>query len=119
MEKLQTIQTRENLNSIYKEGEIGPGGARHVYVITDAKNQVILETIMFQKGPRKDPESTFGVLDSDLLEIVRDRLKSFQDGPMANEYNARALQSVEEALYQMNLRVENRIERGVLGTMEK
>ena len=119
MEKLKTIQKRENLNAVYRDGEVGPGGAHHFYVITSADHQVILENILFQKGPRKDPESTLGILDSDLLEIVRDRLKSFQAGPMACEENARALQHIEEALYQMNLRVENRINRGVLGTMEK
>ena len=119
MEKLSTIQKREKLNDVYRIGEPGPGGAYHDYGIATAENQYILEYIGFQKGPRKDPESRHGILDSDLLEIVRDRLKAFQAGPFASEYNARALQHIEEALYQMNLRVENRIERGVLGTMEK
>ena len=73
----------------------------------------------FQKGPRNDPESRQGVLDCDLLEIVRDRLKGFQNGPMATRENACALTHIEEALMWLNKRVEDRIERGVLGTMEK
>ena len=54
-----------------------------------------------------------------ILEIVRDRLKGFQSGPMATRENACALTHIEEALMWMNKRVEDRIERGVLGTMEK
>lgn len=120
MEKLSTIQKRENLNEVYRSGEPGPGGAHHEYTIACGKSGIdpaIL--IMFQKGARKEPGSMYGVLDCDLLEIVRDRLKAFQAGPFATEYNAQALLHVEEALMWMNRRVEDRIERSVLGTMEK
>lgn len=124
MEKLSTIQKRENLNVVYRTGEPGPGGAYHDYDIYPAgcnpeTSEVALACIEFQKGPRKDPDARHGVLDSDLLEIVRDRLNAFQSGPMATEYNAQALRHIEEALMWMNRRVEDRIERQVLGTMEK
>lgn len=119
MERLNTIQQKAKLNDVYRHGEPGPGGAYHDYTIVSADGQHILEHIEFQKGPRKDPESRHGILECDLLEIVRDRLTHFQAGPFACEENARALRNVQEALYQMNLRVENRIERGVLGTMNK
>lgn len=55
----------------------------------------------------------------DLLEIVMDRLKSFQYGPFTSHYNEHALKHIEEALYCMNARVEDRIERNVLGTKKK
>lgn len=128
MEKLSTIQKRENLNYVYRVGEPGPGGAYHDYDIYCADDctgkygphpEVALACIEFQKGPRKDPNARHGVLDSDLLEIVRDRLKAFQAGPMATRENACALTHIEEALMWMNRRVEDRIERNVLGTMEK
>ena len=121
MEKLKTIQTKENLNEVYRQGEPGPGGAYHEYgiLIREPEADAYMIRVRFQKGPRKDPDARHGVLDCDLLEIVRDRLKAFQDGPFACDENARALMYVEQALIQMNLRVENRIERGVLGTMEK
>lgn len=120
MEKLSTIQKRENLNEVYRYGNHGPGGAYHDYEVVDPNDpEVGLACIEFQKGPRKDPDARHGVLDCDLLEIVRDRLKAFQSGPMATEYNAQALIHVEEALMWMNRRVEDRIERQVLGTMEK
>ena len=117
MEKLNTMQQKCKLNDVYRNGEPGPGGAYHDYTIVSADGKQILEHIEFQKGPRNDPGSRHGVLECDLLEIVRDRLTHFQYGPFACEENARALRHITEALYQINLRTENRIERGVLGTM--
>lgn len=119
MEKLNTIQKRENLNYIVRTGEPGPGGAYHDYLIVSPRGGDVSLCIEFQKGPRKAPDSRHGVCDQDLLEIVRDRLRAFQAGPMACNENARALMYVEQALIQMNMRIEDRIERGVLGTMEK
>lgn len=120
MEKLSTIQKREKLNDVYSTDKIGPGGAHHRYVITKNDNpEINLETIQFQCGPRKEEGSTHGVLDADLLEIVRDRLKSFQAGPYSCRENACALTHIEEALMWMNRRVEDRIERNVLGTNTK
>ena len=72
-----------------------------------------------QCGPRKEKDSLHGVIDTDLLEIVRDRLKAFQAGPFSSRENACALTHIEEALMWMNRRVEDRIERNVLGKNEK
>ena len=120
MEKLSTIQKKEKLNDVYSVDEIGPGGAHHEYVITKINNpEIKFETIKFQCGPRKEEGSTHGVLDTDLLEIVRDRLKSFQAGPYSCRENDCALKHIEEALRWMNRRVEDRIERNVLGTNTK
>lgn len=33
MEKLNTIQKRNNLNTVYRDGEAGPGGAYHLSLI--------------------------------------------------------------------------------------
>lgn len=119
MQKLETIQKRENLNEVYRAGEPGPGGAYHDYIIVSAGEQYILEDIEFQKGPRNDQNSRHGVLDCDLLEIVRDRLKAFCAGSLPSWETQMALQCVEAALRHLNKRVEDRIERNVLGTMEK
>lgn len=118
MEKLNTIQKREKLNDVYRHGEPGPGGAYHDYTIVSVDGQHILEHIEFQKGPRKDPGSRHGVLDVDLLEIVRDRLSAFCKGSMPSWETEMALQNVEAALKYLNKRTEDRIERGILGTME-
>lgn len=121
MNKLVTIQKREKLNEVCPIGVKGPGGAHHDYAVVNRETQEILAAIEFQKGPRKDPEARHGVIDSDLLEIVRDRLKAFQggNGGHACRENEQALIHIEEALMWLNRRVEDRIERGVLGTMNK
>ena len=121
MRKLSTIQKRENLNEVFAMDEAGPGGACHNYHIVSSEGDVIvnLTEIPFQKGPRNEEDSQHGVIDSDLLEIVRDRLKAFQAGPFASEYNEKALTHIEEALMWLNRRVEDRIERNVLGTYNK
>lgn len=122
--KLQTIQKRNNLNAVYREGEAGPGGAHHDYAIkrlaeNGSEEDEVLLIVPFQRGPRHAGGSRHGALDTDLLEIVRDRMTEFQDGDYATRENAIALTHIEEALLWMNKRVEDRAERGVLGTTEK
>lgn len=119
MDKLSTIQKRENLNEVWRADEKGLGGAYHHYVICENGKEHKFADIIFQKGPRKEEGSQHGVIDTDLLEIVRDRLKSFQEGPFSSRENACALTHIEEALMWMNRRVEDRIERNVLGKNEK
>lgn len=133
MKKLSTIQKRENLNEVFAVDEQGPGGANHLYVVYKAGSATLedndsslrgnpedlLLTIQMQCGPRKEEGSLHGVIDTDLLEIVRDRLKAFQEGPFSSRENACALTHIEEALMWMNRRVEDRIERNVLGKNQK
>lgn len=123
MRQLETIQTKEKLNQLYAADDKGVGGAPHEYVIVHARHDeevpAHIQEINFQKGHRNDPEARSGVIDSDLLEIVRDRLKGFQEGEFATDDNARALVHVEEALRFMNKRVEDRINRDVLGSYNK
>ena len=119
--KLNTIQKRENLNTVYAVDESGNGGANHYYEVHCplADGTDLCLEVNFQNGARKNPDSLPGVLDTDLLEIVRDRLKGFQSGDFACRENACALTHIEEALMWMNRRVEDRIERNVLGTDNK
>ena len=123
MRELSTIQKREKLNTVFAADEAGVGNASHEYAIYPAGSSreggEPLTVIRFQHGPRKLPDSVHGVLDTDLLEIVRDRLKGFQSGEFSCRENACALTHIEEALMWMNRRVEDRIERQVLGTEKK
>ncbi len=124
MRKLSTIQKRENLNAVFAIDEPGNGGANHTYAVhkygeTPTILNEPLAIIQFQNGARKIPTSIHGVIDTDLLEIVRDRLKGFQSGEFATRENACALTHIEEALMWLNRRVEDRIERNVLGTDTK
>ena len=121
--KLSTIQKRNKLNDVYRGEVIGRGGECHEYDIYRAEDDIEtgepLLVIQFQKGARKDPAARHGVLDTDLLEIVRDRLACFQAGEFATRENACALHHIEEALMWMNKRTEDRAERQVLGTYQK
>lgn len=126
MEKLVTIQKREKLNDVFAVDKKGNGGANHKYVISHEVFPVgkpiethVVSEIKFQNGARKEEGNIAGVIDSDLLEIVRHRLQCFQAGPFASRENACALTHIEEALMWLNRRVEDRIERNVLGTYKK
>lgn len=119
-EKITTIQKANKLNEVYRIGDVGPGGAYHEYLIAHPRGPWLSASrIVFQKGHRLDQDSVSGVLDCDLLEIVRDRLQCFQRGEFSCRENAIALTHIEEALMWMNKRVEDRAERNVLGTYEK
>ena len=111
------IQRTNQLNDIYVTENIGPGNGKHRYQIMRDGTQIA--EIQFQEGPRNEECSIAGVLDQDLLEIVRNRLQAFQAGPYATRENAYALTHIEEALMWMAKRADDRAERGVLGTMQK
>ena len=115
--ELIRIQKDNNLNTVYAVDEPGAGGAHHEYIIMLHYGEPI--EVAFQNGPRNDPKSIPGILDTDLLEIVRDRLKCFQQGEFSCRENACALTKIEEALMWLNKRVTDRAQRGVLGTNKK
>ena len=121
MRKLNTIQKVENLNIVKAIDERG-NNANHLYkieAIVPDDEDIPFTLIQFQNGARKDPAAITGIIDTDLLEIVRDRLKGFQSGDFATEDNAEALKHIEIALMYMNKRVMDRYERNVLGTYQK
>ena len=130
MRKLITIQKRNNLNEVYAMDAPGAGGACHEYLVIKQgsfdpavegpkSDGDIVSVIKFQHGARNEADSLHGVLDTDLLEMVLDRLKAFNQGEYATRENSLAITHIEEALLWMNKRVEDRAERGVLGTMKK
>lgn len=113
----------------------GAGGANHVYAIvgmdlprndaavaitdeTEAEINKIGDnaTIIFQCGGIPD-KGVNGVTNEALLALVKDRLEAFQEGPFANQYNATALQNVNEALRVLQNRTRDRLKRGVEGQM--
>lgn len=135
MKELETIQQDNKLNDIFATDDVGPGGVHHRYSVCP-HGQVYIDSfdaclstapdyngenpfgieIHFQEGPRNDPACVRGVLDCDLLEIVRDRLADFQNGSYCCKETALALANVENALRLVNNRQLARAERGVLGT---
>ena len=118
------FRSKENLNEVYTYDAPGAGGANHRYAVYQA-DDIIIENaprliIQFQCGPRTLVDSpTDGVIDADLLEMVKHRLEAFQAGPYASRYNEMALFHITMALEALNQRVEDRIARDVLGKEEK
>lgn len=107
----------------------GSGGASHHYRVTGFENVPptratvpdITEPhadVVFQNGPI--PESGVnGLTQEVLLEIVADRLRSFQEGPYKCKANACALTHIEEAQHWLQQRTIERMRRGVEGTHAK
>lgn len=117
--------------------EPGQGGANHLYRITGldvGKNPSYepcagekpgnydgpedAQWVVFQNGPIKE-FGVNGVTQEALLAIVIDRLRSFQAGPFASNYNKQALFHCEVALQWLQKRTLERIKRGVEGTNQK
>lgn len=94
--------------------ELGPGGASHVYRLT-LPGGPLVGFVQFQRGPRDAPESTSGIIDSALLAIVVDRMRSFQAGPYPSREGALVRTKCEEALHWLRHRADERAARGVLG----
>ena len=95
------------------------GGASHRYMASIDGTAAAVLDVQFQKGPRSEPGSTPGVIESVLLAIVADRMRSFQAGPYSCRENALVLTKVEEALHWLKHRADGRAKRGVLGTTKK
>ena len=76
MRELNTIQKVEKLNRVFAVDEAGNGGANHEYMIEGVISETPIkkgfgEKIQFQNGARKDPDAIHGIIDTDLLEIVK------------------------------------------------
>lgn len=113
------IKVSENgLNEVHVNDEVKHGG-RHKYIISRKDTGNVLLAVQFQEGARKDPEAIPGILDLDLLYIVRDRMQAFQKSEFACRENALVLTKVEEAIFWSEARVKDRENRKVLGTYEK
>ncbi|HXJ72799.1 MAG TPA: ABC transporter ATPase [Candidatus Dormibacteraeota bacterium] len=101
--------------------ERGAGGANHVY-FAEWSNDTFAETsglrLAFQNGPINE-NGVNGITQEVLLEIVADRLRSFQAGPYASRHNALALTKIEEAQHWLHARTLERVQRGVEGTSQK
>ena len=111
------------LNEVIALGERSHGGIYYEYAIqrahysNDSTHNV--GSIKFQKGIRGDYGVINGVSDIDLLEILKHRLVAFQRTSIASDENDQALKHVEEALFWLNKRMEDRTKRGVIGMMDK
>lgn len=105
--------------------EPGDGGACHHYRVTGFESLPPTRAsitsaddaadVIFQNGPIPE-NGVNGLTQEVLLEIVADRLRSFQAGPFACRENALALTKIEEAQMWLHSRTLKRMQRGVEGT---
>lgn len=110
--------SENGLNSVFVNDEVKFNGHHDYEIRRNDTNEVLLK-IHYQEGARKDPNSIPGILDLDLLHIVRDRIQTFQKGEFACRENALVLTKVEEAIMWSEARVKDRERRAVLGTYNK
>lgn len=87
----------------------------HNFTIVDSKNENVLADIHFQDGPTKEVGLN-GIFNDDLLIIVLERLKVFQNTEYKCKENEMAIIKIEEALLWLKKRTLNREKRGVQGT---
>lgn len=107
----------------------GAGGASHLYQISgfdstsNASDPFVgrhggparHSTVLFQNGPIREV-GVNGVTHEALLEILIDRMRSFQAGAYKCRENEMALKALEEARMWLDHRTQKRTERGVEGT---
>lgn len=117
MQGLKTIQKNNIWNNIYVDSEPSDDGAPYRYRISRDSKEIL--TIQYQLKHPVDEDSTAGVTDFDLLEIIRHGLIEFQKGPLSCREMEIALTKIEEAIMWMDKRWQDRAERGVLATSEK
>ncbi len=76
-------------------------------------------SVIWQRGPLltdEDRQEANGCLVETLIDVALDRLRRFQDGPLACGENAMAIAYLRKALSWLDDRTEDRQARGVEGT---
>lgn len=100
---------------IVEADDFDPNGGMASHHYTATINGAEVARLQFQQGPRNVAGSTPGVLDSVLLAIVIDRMRSFNAGPFNTRENALVMTHCQEALHWLRHRADERAIRGVLG----
>lgn len=104
---------------IFPEGEPGPGKAHSVYRLTlgmpgqEIGTSVILR---FQQGDVKEIGPN-GITNEALLAVIANRLEGFQSGDFSCRENAIALTHIQTAMLWLKQRTQERLSRGVEGTI--
>ncbi len=115
----------------------GPGGANHAYQIYIDETKADLApgvtvhtTLNFQNGPIASPKDFNGLTNETIIAVAIDRMRGFQygrkpdgsfdeniRGKYACRDNAIVLTLLEDALMRLQKRTNDRMRRGVEGTM--
>lgn len=113
--------TRKHIR-VFAVDDAGSGGACHEYQVhvvpdhNEPSSEVV--TVKYQHGPIKEVGIN-GITDEALLAIVEDRLQAFSGGELPSRQGALARTHVQQALFWLRDRQEERARRGVAGKLEK
>jgi hypothetical protein len=113
------VNPANDLLQVFVMDEPGAGGAHHEYHILFPDQHEFgsqyTHQINFQNGPINEA-GVNGLTHEVLIEILIDRMRSFQAGPYANGFNAAALEGLENAQTALLNRTRERMARNVEGT---
>lgn len=126
------VNPANDVLTITVQDEPGAGGASHLYMIQGFNTRANPSdpfvkrhgspaehaTILFQNGPIAEA-GVNGITHEALLEILIDRITSFQKGTHPSRENAIVLTHLQEAQMWLQKRTRERIARGVEGTSAK
>ena len=102
-----------SMNNIYSLDKKAYG-ANHMFQVTDKNNEDNSLVIVMQKGGRYEDNSEWGLLDIDLLNIVKSRLSQFAEN-FDDEENVEARDYVSKAIESLEKRYSRRKTEGSLG----
>jgi hypothetical protein len=119
MSAIRPITSGHSGTQVVSLDDPGNGGAHHEYQIRysgseESNAAFAVSSIHFQNGPIGDVGIN-GCQLEDLLAIMIDRLKAFQEGPYRCDENARAINHLGDAAVALYERTADRKKRGVEG----
>lgn len=108
--RIHTDHNGVYVNAIFRLAD-GTDVVGHQYQLAAGAN---VSTLDFQRGPVKDV-GVNGITNEALLAVLIHRMK-YLDGQFGCDENKRAIQHLEEALVNLEVRTARRMVRGVEGT---
>ena len=115
LKELESDLLTTKFTRVYYDDRITNNAPHHYYIKDNYGNTVT--KVDFQEGPCKE-KGVNGCGNEDLLNIVINNLKSFNETPYACRENSLAITCIEEALLWLRKRTMGREKRGIDGTSQ-
>lgn len=117
MKKLESDLLTSKYTTVLHEKEFENNAPHHFEVYADIGQQVprLVGKVDFQKGPIKEA-GVNGVMNEDLLAMVKCRLEHFNQTEFRCRENSMAITKIEEALMWLRKRTTDREQKGIEGT---
>lgn len=102
------------INRVYAEAKSESNGSYNRFTVEEKGD--LVEVIQFMSGPLNDPKRIPGVANEDVLIMVLQRLRGFQETKFKCDTNQEAIEHIDQALQALYRRTRERRDRGVEGT---